>query len=286
MKDRIRSTFVPALASLALMAVAPAHAQIATATVPVQVEDNAATSDADLAKELANPISSLISVPFDFGYDTGYGLFDGDRISLTLQPVIPFKLNDDLSLVVRTIVPIVWQNDIAGDSGSQFGLSDTLQSFFLVPNSRETALGTLTYGVGPAVLWPTSTDSLLGPGTWGAGPTGVFLFQKGPWTYGALANHMMGVHDTRSGASNLQNTFLQPFLVYTTPNAWGFVLQTESSYNWDAGEFTVPINAAIQKLTTFGEQKVQFQLGLRYWAESPDNGPEGFGTSFKVTFLF
>ena len=156
----------------------------------------------------------------------------------------------------------------------------------MVPKSQETALGTLTYGIGPAVLWPTSTDSLLGSGTLGAGPTGVFLFQKGPWTYGALTNHIMGVHDTRSGAPDLQNTFLQPFLVYTTPDAWGFVLQTESSYNWDTEEFTVPINMFVQKLTTIGEQKVQFQVGLRYWAEAPDNGPEGFGTSFKVTFLF
>jgi hypothetical protein len=268
-----RFVSIPILTGLTIMAAAPAHAQ-------------AAPSAADLAKKLANPISSMISVPFDFGYNTGYGPLDGDQFTLSLQPVVPFALNDDLSLVVRTIVPLTWQEDVGITSGSEFGLGDTLQSFFFVPKSRETSLGTLTYGIGPAILWPTSTDNTLGAGTWGVGPTGVFLFQKGPWTYGALANHISGVHDTRGGSPDLENTFLQPFCVYTTPTAWGFGIQTETSYNWDTDEFTVPINMFVNKMTSFGKQKVSFQLGLRYWAEAPDGGPEGFGVSFKTTFLF
>jgi hypothetical protein len=51
-------------------------------------------------------------------------------------------------------------------------------------------------------------------------------------------------------------------------------------------QWSVPINASISKLTAIGSQKVQFQLGGRYWAESPSGGPEDFGVSFKVTFLF
>jgi hypothetical protein len=66
----------------------------------------------------------------------------------------------------------------------------------------------------------------------------------------------------------------------------GFVIQTESSYDWNSDELTVPINFFVNKLTTIGGQKVQFQVGARYWAKTTDSGPEGFGTSFKVTFLF
>jgi hypothetical protein len=264
------------LAGIASIAVSTAYSQ-----------DGDAPSDAALlAKKLANPIASMVSVPIDFGYDTGYGSQDGDRISATLQPVIPFSWSEDISLVVRTIVPTIWQEDVAGNSGTQFGLGDSLQSFWLVPKPRDTALGTFTYGVGPAILWPTSTEALLGAGTLGSGPTAVFLFQKGGWTYGALTNHIWGVADTRAGAPDLSSTFLQPFLVYTTKNAWGFVLQTESSYDWNTDELTVPINVFINKLTTIGNQKVQFQVGARYWAKTTDNGPEGFGTSFKVTLLF
>jgi hypothetical protein len=188
--------------------------------------------------------------------------------------------------VTRTILPVALQNDIAGYSGTQFGLGDTLQSFFFVPQPQKTALGTLTYGGGPVVNWPTSTDRLIGSGTLGMGPTGVFLFQESGWTYGALVNHVWGIAETRGRTPDLNNTFLQPFLSYTTPDAWNFAVNTESSYNWTPRQWSVPINWMVAKLTTMGSQKVQFQAGLRYWAHSPAGGPDGVGARFAVTFLF
>ena len=70
---------------------------------------------------------------------------------------------------------------------------------------------------------PTATDDLLGDGRWGAGPTAVVLKQSGPWTIGALANHVWSVGGaTRSGAGPVNATFLQPFISYTTADAWTF----------------------------------------------------------------
>ena len=239
-----------------------------------------------MAKKLANPIASLVSVPFQFNYDTGYGPTDGYKGFVNIQPVIPITLSKEWSLVLRTILPVAVQNDIAGPSGTQFGLGDTLQSFFFVPQPKETPLGTLTWGVGPVATWPTSTDGLLGSGTLGLGPTGIFLFQQGPWTYGLLAGQQWGVVETRSNIPELNNTYFQPFLVYTTKNAWSFGLNTEGSYNWTSSDLALPFNATVSKLTEIDGQKLQFQLGLRYWANSPDNGPDGFGARFGVTFLF
>lgn len=246
----------------------------------------AQNSDADLAKKLANPIASLISVPIKTDYNFGYGSKDGTNITTSIQPVIPFKLSNDLSLVTRTILPIAWQDDIAGNSGTQFGLGDTLQSFFLVPSSRDTALGAFTYGIGPAVTWATSTDRLLGSGTWGLGPTGVFLFQKSGWTWGALATQQWGIAETRSNVPELNLTLLQPFISYTTPDQWTYALNTESSYNWTSEEWSVPINFTVSKLTRFGQQPVQLQVGVRYWADSPTGGPEGFGARTQISFIF
>lgn len=240
-------------------------------------------AETDLAKKLSNPVASLISVPFQFNYDGGYGPTDGDRVTLNIQPVIPISINEDWNLISRTIVPIIWQDDIAGPPGEQSGLGDITQSFFFSP--KEPTENGIIWGVGPVFLLPTATDDMLGAGKFGLGPTAVALKQQGAWTVGALANHFWSVAGDGS-RPDVSSSFLQPFVSYTTPDAWTFALNTESSYNWKTDDWSVPVNFQVSKLVQFGQQPVNLTAGARYWAVSPDNGPEGWGFRVAVTMLF
>ena len=240
-------------------------------------------SSADLAKKLSNPVASMISVPFQFNYDRGFGPEDGNRETLNIQPVVPISLNDDWNLISRTIMPVIWQDDIAGPSGHQFGLGDITQSLFFSP--KQPGPGGLIWGLGPVFLIPTATDDLTGSGKWGAGPTGVALKLDGPWTYGLLANHIWSFAG-QDDRTDVNSTFLQPFLSYTTHDAWTFTLNTESTYDWEGDQWSVPVNVMVGKLVKFDRQPVSFTAGLRYWADAPENGPEGLGFRFVVTFLF
>lgn len=244
---------------------------------------SAAAQDADLAKQLSNPVASLISVPFQFNYDSGFGPDDGEKVTLNIQPVIPISLNEDWNLVSRTILPVIWQNDIAGPSGEQFGLGDTVQSLFLSPSAP--GPGGIIWGAGPVLLLPTDTDPLLGAEKWGAGPTGVILKQSGPWTVGILANHIWSFAG-RESRLDVDATFLQPFITYTTDDAWTFALNTESTYDWTAEAWSVPINFQVSKLVSIGDQRLSLQAGIRYWAESPEAGPDGLGARASIIFLF
>lgn len=239
---------------------------------------------ADLAKKLSNPVSALISVPFQFNYDRGFGPNNrGDRKTLDIQPVIPFSLNEDWNVISRTVVPIIWQHDIAGPSGNQSGLGDVTQSFFISP--KQPTAGGIIWGAGPVFLLPTATDDLLGGGKFGMGLTAVVLKQEGPWTVGALANHIWSVAG-KGSRSDISATYLQPFISYRTSDAWTFTLNTESTYDWTAEQWSVPINVQISKLVKFGEQPVSLSAGVRYWAAAPKNGPRGWGPRVGLTFLF
>jgi hypothetical protein len=131
---------------------------------------------------------------------------------------------------------------------------------------------------------PTATDSLLGGKKWGAGPTAVGVALRGRWTVGMLANHVWSFagDDDRP---DINNTFVQPFTAYTWPSAWTASLQSETSYNWESEQWSVPVNAAVSKLAMFGKLPVSLQAGVGYWLESPDNGPEGFRFRLQANFV-
>jgi len=228
---------------------------------------------ADLAQELTNPIADLITLPIQINVDRDIGPDDdGIKITTNIQPVIPFDIGADWNLITRTIMPVVYQDDVVPGAGSQFGLGDINLSLFFSP--KQPTAGGLTWGAGPVVLLPTGTDSLLGGKKWGAGPAAVGLVLSGRWTVGMLANHIWSFagDDDRP---DISNTFVQPFAAYTWPSAWTASVQTETSYNWESEQWSVPVNAALSKLVMFGKLPVSLQAGVGYWLESPDNGPEG-----------
>ena len=65
-----------------------------------------------------------------------------------------------------------------------------------------------------------------------------------------------------------------------------YTLNSESTYDWNTDQWSVPVNAKISKLVTIGEQRIQLFGGARYYLESTDDGADGWGARFGVTFLF
>lgn len=237
-------------------------------------------SEADLAKKLANPVSSLISVPLQNNYDCCYGPSDGFRYTLNVQPVVPVSISANWNMIVRTIVPIVYQEAPSPGADDEFGFSDVTQSYFFAP--KESANG-ITWGVGPAFLFPLGGEE-LGAKKWGVGPTAVLLKQDGPATFGVLANHLWSFAGDDDRSAVVQ-TFVQPFFTYTYPSSTALSINTEASYNWKTDKWTAPINFGVSHVYKFGGQRVQLGGQAKIYAAHENDGPE-WGLRFIATFLF
>jgi hypothetical protein len=232
-------------------------------TLPASANEAGTAYESSLAMQLSNPVAALISVPLQLNYDQDIGpVDDGDRWLLNVQPVIPFELHDDWNLISRTILPVVRQSDIFPGAGTQTGTGDVVQSIFFSPKA------------------PTASGWI-----WGASPTAVVRKQSNGWTRGVLANHIWSFAGEDDRA-DVNATFLQPFLTFTTPTQRTFGVNTESSYDWENEQWSVPVNATASRLMRFGTQLVSLGGGVRYWLDSPDSGPEGFGRRFTMTPLF
>jgi hypothetical protein len=100
-----------------------------------------------------------------------------------------------------------------------------------------------------------------------------------------LTNHIWSLSGDDDRA-DISATFLQPFASYITKTKTTIGLNTESVYDWETDAWSVPVNMTVAQLFKIGPQIMQLAVTARYWAESPDNGPEDWGARAQLTFLF
>jgi hypothetical protein len=249
---------------------------------------DATDQEADLAKKLNNPLAALISVPIQNNWDFGLGPAHTMKYTANIQPVIPVSITENWNLILRTIMPVIYQEALdnnpkapASVRKSHFGLGDTTQSIFFSPKEP---VGGWILGAGPVLYLPTATTSYLGSGQWGAGPTIVALRQEHGFTYGILANQIWSFTGQQD-RNEVNASYVQPFVAYTTKTYTTFAVNSESTYDWQAQQATVPMNFMVQQVLKIGGHPIAFQAGYRYYINKPDGGPD-WGLRFTITFLF
>jgi len=261
-------------AALGTLAPAMANAQVATSAAPAPASTGAAAppqegEGAALAKKVNNPISDLVSVPFQMNWENGINPQHQTRFILNIQPVVPFSLTEDWNMIARVITPIVSQPPLFAGGTPTSGVGDVLASFFFSPTK-----GDITWGVGPAISVPSTAQPTLGTEKWSAGPTVVVLKQQSGWTYGALGFQVWSFAGN-ANRPDVSQMFLQPFLLYTTKSLWTIGVQSESTANWKASAgdtWNVPVNVILSKLSSFGVFPASYQFGGGYFVAKPQNG--------------
>ena len=206
--------------------------------------------------------------------------------TVVLQPVLPFPvalpgLKEFFPAhILRPTVPIIAPTaDPDGPSGVQGGLGDlTLLDAYVHPIEN---FGTLLLGYD--IVFPTSTDSRLGLGEWQAGPVAAVINTTKPNTIrGALVQSQFSLE------SDVSSISVQPIFVKNLSDnwyvGWGTTFWTFDTSN---GNYNMPINARIGKVTKLGNQPANIFVEPFYTPEGLRNGPAAeWGIKLNVTLLF
>ncbi|MBJ2127309.1 hypothetical protein, partial [Flavobacterium sp. IB48] len=215
-------------------------------TVFSQEQEKAGASAQELADKLANPVASLISVPLQNNLNYGIGPYNGIKYTVNIQPVIPFKLSDNLDLITRYILPVVDQQDITGEDTHEFGLSDATVTAFFAPKTKGIILG-----IGPAFLVPTATDKLLGTEKFGVGPSILVMHQKNGLSLGFLANQIWSVAGNND-RNDVNSFYTQMFMSYSYKSGASLGVNAEVTQNWEGNTTMISLNPSVGGITKFG----------------------------------
>lgn len=234
----------------------------------------------ELADKLANPVASLISVPFQNNINYGIGPYNGSKYTINFQPVIPFKLSDNLNLITRYVIPIVDQRDITGENTHQFGLSDATVTAFFAPKGKK-----LIYGFGPAFLVPTATDKLLGTEKFGIGPSVLLMHQGKGLSIGFIANQIWSVAGNKD-RTDFNEFYTQIFLSHSYKSGASLGINAEITQNWQGNTTMVSLNPSIGAVTKLGSQVVQFAVSPLIPIVGPKELRPDWGLRVVLAFVF
>lgn len=249
-------------------------ATTALSIVSVRAGDgHPSSADLSLAHLAQNPLADAISVPFSNETNFRLGPYRQTGNVLNLQPVVPFRLNDDWNLVTRTTIPLQSQVRLSPSDGPTFGVGDIVPMVMLSPAHP----GDLIWGVGPTFSMPTATDRRLGTGRWAAGPSGVLVVQPDPWVFGILASQLWGIGDPRPGETMMNRTTTQLFAVRNFDDGWYASSSPIITADWSEkgrDRWTVPLGGEIGRVFDPGGQAMVVSAGAYYNVVRPREGAE------------
>jgi len=237
----------------------------------------------DLAKQSQNPISTLISVPFEGNLNFNAGPEDETDFILNVKPVYPVQISENWNLINRLIMPLISQGERGPGLNREFGLGDVTYQAFFSPAKP----GKIIWGAGPQLGIPTGMDRATSD-QWTLGPALVVLAMPGQWVFGGLVSNFWNMGNGYDDAPNVNFFSAQYFVNYNMKGGWYLTTAPTITANWKADSdntWTVPFGGGAGRVFKIGKQPVNAKLVAYSNVERPDNASD-WTLQAQLTFLF
>jgi hypothetical protein len=241
---------------------------------------NMGGSQEELAKQAANPIANMISVPMQLNLNFGVGDYNRSSQVLNIMPVLPFKMFN-WNVINRFILPIMNVPDTT-ETGNISGIANTNISMFFVPPPP--GKGMFMYGFGPAFNIPTLSDPRLGRDVFSLGPTIVVLVMPGTWVIGLTVNQTWSYYPGKEYST----LFAQYFITYNIKKGWYVNTNPMLTADWTAPEgeqWLIPVGAGGGKVFHAGSQAMKLQAQVYYNVVAPP-GAADWTVQIQYVLLF
>jgi hypothetical protein len=248
----------------------------------------------DIAKELANPASSLSSLNLHLQYTefTGDlpGSHDEESTALIFQPTLPFPVGDKgNNIIFRPVFPLVFDQpkfDAVenGFDSVDANLADIGFDLVYAGTTMTSKTNGYLWGYGTAGTLPTATDDDLAGDQWRVGPEIFGGFIRSWGLAGALVSNQWNAGGSNDASYSAMSA--QYFYAVTLGNGWQIASSPIVTYDWKADSdqaLTLPLGFGVAKTAKIKNTTVKYTFQIqKYVAQADDFGPDWL-VKFTVT---
>lgn len=242
------------------------------------------TSGSELLQDLENPLSNVISLPFQNDLNFGYGGKDQPQYILKLAPSMPIRIHENIKVITRPILPIYSQVNTVTQRGHISGIGDfNPQFYFAHVHIEKTAAG-----FGPVFSLPTATNRQLGSRKVSAGPGMIFSATPGKWVLGFYANNIWSVAGSKN-QPRVNTLTVEAFSYYNLSNGWYLASLPIITSDWTlkhTQKWTVPVGGGGGYIFKVGKHFVSGTFQAFYNAAVPTSIGTKWTARFTLNFFF
>jgi hypothetical protein len=235
----------------------------------------------ETAKQLANPNTALASLTLKNQWTHWGGSLPGadglDSQTFLFQPSFPFPVSATDRVFLRPAFPYLVDQPVVDGSGKVRTKSGFGDMGMDLAYGRTTKTGMLF--VGGIVAGLPIGQGELSSDTWTLGPELFVGKLTKNSVIGLFPNHQWDV----SGPKNISLTTVQPMLSYLPGGGWAISTAGQITYNWEAEQWTIPLNLAVSRTVKLGTLPVKLMLEGNYYLEQADALGQKWMIGFNIT---